>query len=315
MASLATHAHGAAPTSPPTRDHDPGTQAPVAPMVHAQNVSKKVMEKDVRDALAKRLGGETERGTPAGSIDVFTKHEAIEVKHYKLWKNGVGQVISYGAFHSLKNKRLHIFAQKGENASKYVEIASSLVGSKSGVRVTFEKVFRGCYDLDEEQTDSTETDPVVTGQKRLAIGVETMVTKRERIVRSTNEPDAAKLEVLRETHALYTSAVGKECIFPKGVKVSPKLRTILQYDDPKKDLKTKLRRQRNERALCVDDIVEFLKGTDLGICDLFYQAFGGKGDNVERLVTRVNKGNETPQFVWTNAVLSKCGQEECKYCE
>lgn len=163
--------------------------------------------------------------------------------------------------------------------------------------------------------DSTETASMVTGQKRLAKGVETMVTNRERIVRSTIESDAAKLEILREMHALYTSAVGKECIFPKGVKFSPKLRTILQHDDPKKDLKTKLRRQKNERALCVDDIVEFLKGTDSGICDQLYQAFGGKGDNVERLVTRVNKGNETPQFVWTNSVLSKCGEEECKYCE
>lgn len=37
-----------------------------------------------------------------------------------------------------------------------------------------------------------------------------------RMKRSTESTDAAKLEVLREMHALYTSAVGKECIFPKG---------------------------------------------------------------------------------------------------
>lgn len=50
-------------------------------MVHTKK-NVKVKEKDVRDALAKRLGGETEWGSPAGLIDVFTQNEVIEVKHY-----------------------------------------------------------------------------------------------------------------------------------------------------------------------------------------------------------------------------------------
>lgn len=104
MASLATHVRGAAPTSvenaarSPERYHDPGTQVPIAPMVHTKKTSNKVKEKDVRYALAKRLGGETEWGSPAGLIDVFTKNEVIEVKHYINWKNGIGQVMSYGAY-------------------------------------------------------------------------------------------------------------------------------------------------------------------------------------------------------------------------
>lgn len=94
MASLANHVRGAAPTSvendarSPERDHNPGTQAPIAPMVHTKKMSNKVKEKDVRDTLAKRLGGVTEWGSPAGSIDVFTKSEVIEVEHYINWKMG-----------------------------------------------------------------------------------------------------------------------------------------------------------------------------------------------------------------------------------
>lgn len=44
-------------------------------------VSKKVDEKSVRDALARHARGEIEWGTPAGSIDVFTQDEIIEIKH------------------------------------------------------------------------------------------------------------------------------------------------------------------------------------------------------------------------------------------
>lgn len=82
MASLANHAHNAAPTSSLARGHDPGTQAPIAPMVHTKKVLNRVREKDVRDALAKRLGRETIWGCPAGFIDVITKSEVVEIKHY-----------------------------------------------------------------------------------------------------------------------------------------------------------------------------------------------------------------------------------------
>ncbi|CAM9207542.1 unnamed protein product, partial [Laminaria digitata] len=56
----------------------------------------KVKEHAVRDALCSRVGGIPEVLTPSSSIDLLTRNEVIEVKHYRSWKNGFGQVISYG---------------------------------------------------------------------------------------------------------------------------------------------------------------------------------------------------------------------------
>lgn len=99
------------------------TQASSAPRVPKSN---KVSEKQVRDALARITRGEIEWATPAGYIDVFTKDEVIEIKHYKNWKNGVGQVKAYGEYHPSHKKRLHLFAHEGEKASKYFEMATKL---------------------------------------------------------------------------------------------------------------------------------------------------------------------------------------------
>ncbi|CAM9456914.1 unnamed protein product, partial [Ectocarpus sp. 13 AM-2016] len=78
----------------------------------------KVTEKDVRDALARHTRGRTEWSTPAGSIDVFTSDEVIEIKHLKNWKSGIGQVKAYGEHHPTHKKRLHLFAHEGEKALK-----------------------------------------------------------------------------------------------------------------------------------------------------------------------------------------------------
>ena len=102
-------------------------------------VSKKVDEKSVRDALARHARGEIEWGTPAGSIDVFTQDEIIEIKHCRNWKNGVGQVLAYGEYYPVHKKRLHLFAREGERASKYFEMATKLC-VKEEIRVTFEQV-------------------------------------------------------------------------------------------------------------------------------------------------------------------------------
>ncbi|CAM9497095.1 unnamed protein product, partial [Pylaiella littoralis] len=94
-------------------------------------------EKDVRDALARHTRGQTEWGTPAGSIDVFTRDEVIEIKHFKNWKSGVGQVKAYGEHHPSHKKRLHLFAHEGEKALKYFKMATELC-VKDRIRVTFE---------------------------------------------------------------------------------------------------------------------------------------------------------------------------------
>lgn len=105
--------------------------------------SNKIKEHVVRDALCSRIGGIPEVLTPSGSIDVLTRNEVIEVKHYRSSKGGFGQVISYGEHYPSRRKRLHLFARSGDTkASKYVGLAT-LVCSKYGVHVTFEEVACG----------------------------------------------------------------------------------------------------------------------------------------------------------------------------
>lgn len=127
--------------------HDSGTQALMAPVVQKRkNVSHKVKEKIVRDALVKSIGGHIEWRIPSGAIDVFTTNEVLEVKHYKQWKSGIGQVISYGAHYPLHKKRLHLFANRGEKALKYFEMATKIC-STQGIYVTFEEVFHGSMNM------------------------------------------------------------------------------------------------------------------------------------------------------------------------
>lgn len=117
--------------------------------------SNKVNEKQGRDALALRARGELKWATPAGSIDVFTKDEVIEIKHYKNWKNGVGQVKAYGEDHPSHKKRLHLFAHEGEKASKYFEMATRLC-AEDGIRVTFEEVVVGRNNLGVDVVDGLD---------------------------------------------------------------------------------------------------------------------------------------------------------------
>lgn len=84
--------------------------------------STRVKEYVVRDALSRRIGAKAmiEVLTPAGSVDVLSENEVIEVEHDSSWKNGVGQVMAYGHHYPSHKKCLHLFAQKGDTrASKY----------------------------------------------------------------------------------------------------------------------------------------------------------------------------------------------------
>jgi hypothetical protein len=42
------------------------------------------------------LGGKIGVSTNAGAIDLLTENQLIEVKFFKYWKEGVGQLILYG---------------------------------------------------------------------------------------------------------------------------------------------------------------------------------------------------------------------------
>ncbi|CBJ33597.1 conserved unknown protein [Ectocarpus siliculosus] len=124
-------------------------------MSYNKNASNKVSERDVRDALARQTRGQTEWGTPAGSIDVFTRDEVIEIKHFKNWKSGVGQVKAYGEHHPSHKQRLHLFAHEGEKALKYFEMATRLC-AKDGIRVTFEEAVSGSDSLGIEVVDGAD---------------------------------------------------------------------------------------------------------------------------------------------------------------
>lgn len=99
-----------------------------------------VKEHEVRDSLSRRIDAMIEVPTPSGSIDVLSKNEVIEVKHYRAWKNAIGQVIAYRFYYPSHKKRVHLFAQKEDKmASKYVQLATP-VCSAYGIDVTFEEV-------------------------------------------------------------------------------------------------------------------------------------------------------------------------------
>lgn len=76
------------------------------------------------DALAMKLGGKREVSTPAGFIDVLTESQLIEVKAVVCWKHAVGQVLMYGLYYPLHQKRIHLFGscdpEKLNSISKWV---------------------------------------------------------------------------------------------------------------------------------------------------------------------------------------------------
>lgn len=70
-------------------------RALIEPIEYKEDISSRVKERSVRDALALIVGGKTEQERPVGFIDVLSDTEVIEVKHYTLCKHGLGQVLSY----------------------------------------------------------------------------------------------------------------------------------------------------------------------------------------------------------------------------
>lgn len=117
----------------------------------------------------------------------------------------------------------------------------------------------------------------VTGQKRPAITTAVKVpVKKERLERSTAESDAGKLEILREMHALYVVEVEKECILPDLKVLSKKQKRRHVDEDPKKELKGRLRRGKPSIRY-VPEVGGFLRDVNPALWGKFDEAFGGKG--------------------------------------
>lgn len=100
--------------------------------------SRKVRESSVRDNLAKFHHASTEVWTPSGVIDVLTDKEVIEVKYYRKWQRGMGQVLAYGSHYPERAKRLHLFAHKGDERLDHFFTQAKSVCEEYGVQVTRE---------------------------------------------------------------------------------------------------------------------------------------------------------------------------------
>ncbi|KAK3249529.1 hypothetical protein CYMTET_41041 [Cymbomonas tetramitiformis] len=102
-------------------------------------VSCPILEKHVRDALAKSLNGTTEVAVDAGRVDVVTDDEIIEVKHVVAWKHAYGQVKSYmTCIGARRYGRIHLFGTKTEIDRRSLLIEATLAEIDSTVRVTYE---------------------------------------------------------------------------------------------------------------------------------------------------------------------------------
>lgn len=138
-------------------------RALIEPIEYKEDFSSRVKQRSVRDALALIVGGKTEQVTPVGFIDVLSDTEVIEVKHYTLWKHGLGQVLSYQLHYPHLAKRLHLFAQiGGRDTDKYLEKAKSTC-DPFAVKVTFEEV------VVEESELGPNEDPDESRNKRARV--------------------------------------------------------------------------------------------------------------------------------------------------
>jgi hypothetical protein len=72
---------------------------------------KERIEEAIQARLENELGGLDKkfRVTDVGTIDVLTETLLIEVKFFKEWKEGIGQLILYGLEHPNHKKVLHLF--------------------------------------------------------------------------------------------------------------------------------------------------------------------------------------------------------------
>lgn len=119
----------------------------------------KIRESSVRDRVAESHHGRKEVWTPSGVIDVLTENEVIEIKYYKNWQRGMGQVLAYGSHYKDRAKRLHLFAHNGDNrVDEFVSQATSVCG-KFGVQVTLQKPFVDFVESSSAHNSSLDSPP------------------------------------------------------------------------------------------------------------------------------------------------------------
>lgn len=95
-------------------------------------------EKDVVSKLQKSLGGTKEFKTPIGRIDLLTTIHIVELKLFRQWKSGLGQLLAYSEYFPSHAKQLHLFSYENIDAELLNSVANSC--KKLGVDVTTEVI-------------------------------------------------------------------------------------------------------------------------------------------------------------------------------
>ena len=78
------------------------------------------IEKRIQERLKEELGGKIGVSTNAGAIDLLTENQLIEVKFFKYWKEGVGQLILYGLEYENYQKVLHLYGKIPKKTQDFV---------------------------------------------------------------------------------------------------------------------------------------------------------------------------------------------------
>jgi hypothetical protein len=76
------------------------------------------IEKRIQESLKEEFGGEIGVPTNAGAIDLLTENQLIEVKFFKYWKEGVGQLLLYGLEYENHQKVLHLYGKIPKETQK-----------------------------------------------------------------------------------------------------------------------------------------------------------------------------------------------------
>ncbi len=76
------------------------------------------IEKRIQESLKEEFGGEIGVSTKAGAIDLLTENLLIEVKFFKYWKEGVGQLILYGLEYENHQKVLRLYGKFPEGTQQ-----------------------------------------------------------------------------------------------------------------------------------------------------------------------------------------------------
>ena len=75
----------------------------------------------MRHRIAREEQGTIEVRIDNGFVDVLTSIKLIEVKHYKKWKQAMGQVIAYSYNYEQKERWIYLFGEPNMNEKEIID--------------------------------------------------------------------------------------------------------------------------------------------------------------------------------------------------